>query len=108
METKPTLIFKYGWDERDDMETPMKGCRNDGIVKDPNGLSYSVYFIDPVRLQQDLDEEVELGSPFLAFPGLIIVPELTKTAMENAILQLWKQGYFKSLKPLDETSERVD
>lgn len=30
METAPKLVLKYGWDERDDVETPMKGCRNDG------------------------------------------------------------------------------
>ncbi len=107
METQPKLVFKYGWNEQDDIETPMKGCRNDGIVQAPNGLSYSVYFIDPVRLQQDLDEEVELGSPFLAFPGLIILPELTKKAMEHAVLKLWKQGYFKLFKPMDEVSEQV-
>ncbi|MHC5933170.1 hypothetical protein [Nostoc sp.] len=102
METAPKLTFKYGWDERDEVETPMKGCRSDGIVCCGDGKSYCVYFIDPVRLQQDLEEEVELGSPFLAPAGLIVIPELTRSAMENAIAQLWKQGYFDRLKPLAE------
>jgi hypothetical protein len=105
METAPKLTFKYGWDERDEVETPMKGCRSDGIVSLSDGKAYSVYFIDPVRLQQDLEEEVELGSPFLAPPGLIVIPELTRSAMENAIEQLWKQGYFDALQPLSEVEE---
>ena len=32
METLPKLMFKYGWDERDEVETLMKGCRSDGLV----------------------------------------------------------------------------
>lgn len=80
----------------------MKGCRSDGIVSLSDGKSYSVYFIDPIRLQQDIEAEVEIGSPFLASPGLIVLPELTRNAMENAIVQLWKQGYFDALKPITE------
>ncbi|WP_449417199.1 hypothetical protein [Phormidium nigroviride] len=108
METAPKLMFKYGWDERDEVETPMKGCRSDGIVSLSNGEAYSVYFIDPIRLQQDLDAEVECGSPFLAPPGLIVLPELTRSAMENAIAQLWKQGYFDSLKPISEIAQKAN
>jgi hypothetical protein len=103
--TAPKLTFKYGWDEKDEVETLRKGCRSDGIVSLSDGTTYSVYFIDPVRLQQDLEEEVELGSPFLAPPGLIVIPELTRSAMENAIAQLWKRGYFDALKPLAEVKE---
>ncbi|MBW4508089.1 MAG: hypothetical protein KME64_16480 [Scytonematopsis contorta HA4267-MV1] len=105
MENTPKLTFKYGWDERDEAETLQKGYRNDGIVHCADGKTYSVYFIDPIRLQQDLEDEVEYGSPFLAPPGLIVIPELTQSAMENAITKLWKQGYFDSLKPLLEAKE---
>ena len=73
-------------------------------VAQPN----SVYFIDPIRLQQDLEAEVECGSLFLVFlapPGLIVIPELTRTAMETAIARLWKQGYFNALKSLAEVGE---
>lgn len=80
----------------------MKGCRSDGIVHCADGKTYSVYFIDPIRLQQDLEAEVECGFPFLAPPGLIVIPELTRSATENAIAQLWKQGYFDALQPLAE------
>jgi hypothetical protein len=107
----PKLTFKYGWDDRDDEETLMKGYRSDGIVESLEGEVYSVYFIDPIRLQQDLEAEEELGSTFLAEPGLIVLPSVTRKAMENAVRQLWKQGYFESLKPLKpevgETQEKT-
>ncbi|BAZ08948.1 hypothetical protein NIES4071_07540 [Calothrix sp. NIES-4071] len=107
----PKLTFKYGWDDRDDEETLMKGYRSDGIVESPEGEVYPVYFRDPIRLQQDLEAEKELGSAFLAEPGLIILPEVTREAMENAVRQLWEQGYFESLKPLkpeaEETQEKT-
>ncbi|WP_243147524.1 hypothetical protein [Scytonema sp. UIC 10036] len=96
----PRLTFKYGWDDRDDEETLMKGYRSDGIVQSSEGERYPVYFIDPIRLQQDLEAEEELGSAFLAQPGLIILPEVTREAMENVVRQLWEQGYFEFLKPL--------
>ncbi len=85
MANYPKLTFKYGWDEKDEEETPMKGYRSDGILENQEGEMYRVYFIDPVRLQQDLEAERELGSPFLAEPGLIILPEVTREAMENAV-----------------------
>jgi hypothetical protein len=102
----PKLTFKYGWDDRDEVETPMKGYRSDGIVHSLEGEMYPVYFIDPVRLQQDLEAETELGSPFLAQPGLIILPEVTREAMENAVRQLWEQGYFQSVKALKAEAEK--
>lgn len=102
----PKLTFKYGWDDRDEEETPMKGYRSDGIVHSLEGEMYPVYFIDPIRLQQDLEAETESGSPFLAEPGLIILPEVTREAMENAVRQLWEQGYFQSIKSLKAEAEK--
>jgi hypothetical protein len=100
------LTFKYGWSEKDDEETPMKGYRSDGIVETSEG-EYPVYFIDPIRLQQDLEAETELGTPFLAEPGLIILPEVTREGMENAVKHLWEQGYFESLKSLKAKKETI-
>ncbi len=102
----PELTFKYGWDDKDDEETLMKGYRSDGIVLSAQGEMYPVYFIDPIRLQQDLEAEEELGSAFLAEPGLIVLPEVTREAMENVVRQLWNQGYFESLKPLKPEVEK--
>jgi hypothetical protein len=102
----PKLTFKYGWDDRDEEETPMKGYRSDGIVQSSEGEIYSVYFIDTVRLQQDLEAESESGNAFLAEPGLIILPEVNRESMENAVRKLWEQGYFKFFKSLEVEAEK--
>lgn len=101
----PKLTFREGWDLRDEVETPMKGYRSDGVVLAANGKKYPVYFIDPVRLQQELEAEIEAGTPFWAEPGLIVVPEVTREAMENAIKKLWHRGYFCSFDAIAPSAE---
>ncbi len=44
--------------------------------------------------QQDLDENVKLGKPYFAEPGLIVLPEVTVEAIQAAVHSLWEQGYF--------------
>ena len=85
----------------------MKGYRSDGILQSPEGEMYTVYFIDPIRLQQDLEAEQEAGSALFAEPGLIILPEVTREAMQNVVRQLWEQGYFESLKTLKIEAEKT-
>ena len=46
------------------------------------------------------------GKPYFAEPGLIIVPEVTVQAMQEAVQFLWKQGFFASLKT--EQDEELD
>jgi hypothetical protein len=53
-----------------------------------------------------LTAETELGTPFLAEPGLIILPEVTREGMEYAVRQLWEQGYFESLKSLKAEAQK--
>lgn len=95
----PTLTFRYGFDHDDEIDTPLKGYRSDAIVVAPDGQEYTVYFYDPVRLRQDLEEEIKNGRPYVAEPGLIILPQVTRQAMESAVQELWLQGYFAMLRP---------
>lgn len=92
----PRVIFPKGFDERAAFETPLKGWLS-AQVEAEDGLRYAVYFCDPVRLQQDLDEEVKTGRPFLAEPGLVVLPEVTVEAVESAAQLLWQQGFFARL-----------
>jgi len=55
-----------------------------------DGCRYAVYFSDPMRLQQDVDEAVKSGRPCFAEPGLIIVPEVTVQTIQDAVQFLWK------------------
>ena len=72
----PRIIFPEGFDERAAFETPLKGWLNAQIELE-DSCRYTVYFCDPSRLQQDLDEAIESERPCFAEPGPVIVPELS-------------------------------
>jgi hypothetical protein len=93
----PRVIFPEGFDERTAFEAPLKGWLK-AQVELEDGCRYAVYFSDPARLQQDVDEAVKRERPCFAEPGLIIVPEVTVEAIQEAVQFLWKQGFFASLK----------
>jgi hypothetical protein len=103
--SNPQLILPTGFDEQAAAEIPLKGWLSAQVEVD-DGCRYAVYFSDPIRLQQDVDEAVHNGKPCFAEPGLIIVPEVTVPAIQEAVQFLWKQGFFAALKT--EQSEEVD
>ena len=97
MQNTPQVLWPAGFDERAVVETPLKGWLSATVELD-DGCRYAVYFSDPTRLQQDLDEAVQHGKPCFAEPGLIIVPEVTVQAIQDTVQFLWKQGFFALLK----------
>ena len=98
---KPELVFQGGFDQREAMECRDRGYRSHVCVKFSTGECYPVVFYDPIRLQQDLDDEAKIGNAFIAEPGLIVVPEVTLDYMHKAVLQLAENGFFDSLRPAD-------
>ena len=97
---KPELIFEGNFDDREAMECRDRGYRSHVWVKLANGECYPVVFYDALRLQQDLDDEVKTGNPFVAEPGLIVVPEVTLDYMEKAACRLAEEGFFDALRPV--------
>ena len=71
------IEFPDGYDERSEFETPLKGYLRNVVVHLENGLRYKLFFIDPVRLRQDLEEEAKAGRGYYAEPGMVILPEVT-------------------------------
>jgi hypothetical protein len=65
------------------------------IVETEDGRTFDLSFYDPVRLTQDLDEEVKRGREGITKKGLMVVPEVTRENIENAIRQAEADGYFK-------------
>ena len=94
----PRVLFPAGFDERAAVEAPLKGWLG-AQVELEDGCRYAVYFSDPMRLQQDVDDAVQNGRPCFTAPGLIIVPEVTVQSIQDAVQFLWKQGFFASLTP---------
>jgi hypothetical protein len=98
--TQPSIIFPNGFEERLEMEAPARGYLSDVVVQFGNGIRYKVFFYDPVRMRQDLEEYTKLGRAYLAEPNLILLPEVSTDNIIKAVHGLWKDGYFQHLKPL--------
>ena len=90
------IIFPEGFDERAASEMPDKGWLA-AQMETKNGNRFRIYFSDPVRLQQNLEEEAKLGRPYFAAPGLVILPEVTVAAVQHAVQARWEQGFFAHL-----------
>ena len=95
MEAKPILNFGFDINLYED-EVKMKGYCNDLFVILPDLSKFRVCFYDPIRLGQDVADE-----GYIAESGLIVINDVTKNNMENAVYKLWLDGYFEGLKPLE-------
>ncbi len=91
------LRFPEWYDERAEWEVASKGWLQGAVVAFSDGARYSVFFYDSVRLGQDLVAE---GRGYIAEPGLIVVPELTRAAMTEAVAALVADGFFRTQMPL--------
>jgi hypothetical protein len=94
------IVFPEGYDDRLEFETPFKGYLRDVVVRLEDGSEYKLFFIDPTRLRQDLEADGQNGRRYFAEPGMIVLPEVSTDAIRQAVLGLWRDGFFKSLKPL--------
>lgn len=92
---RPRLIFKEEFDERLAFEVSQKGWCGIAMVELPEGGKVDVFFYSPEGLAYDLQTDSKAGHPYIAEPGLIVVPEVTLPYMEAAVEQLYKQGYFE-------------
>jgi hypothetical protein len=99
------LAFEGGFDERAAVEAQARGYRSHVAVEFADGERYSVVFYDPVRLQQDLHEEIRAGSTCIAEPGLIVIAEVTLENMRLAVDRLVREGYFEALRPMGVPSD---
>ncbi len=88
----PVLQFPTDFDERGAWETENKGGFEGASLAFPNGVNIQLSFWGPVRLNQDLETAIENGGTCFAEPFLIIVPTVTRSAMEKAVTALLSQG----------------
>lgn len=95
-----TIIFPEWYDARCEDETPAKGYLSDVEVLLEDGSRYKLYFTDPIRLQQTLEDDASVGKPYYTEPGLVVLPEVTTQTIQQAVPGLLRDGYFRYLKPL--------
>jgi hypothetical protein len=95
-----TIRFPEGYDARMAHETPSRGYLSNVIVQIDSGKCYELFFVDPVRLQQELAENAESGDAYFAEPNLIVLPRVTTDTIRSAVASLQKDGYFERVKPM--------
>lgn len=95
------LVFVRDFSEREAAEARDRGYLSHVLVEIDGSRLYPVVFYDPVRLQQDVDESARHGRPFVADPGMIVLPDVTIEAMQQAVQQLCQEGYFDYLAAID-------
>lgn len=103
--TEPTIIFTCDFDERTAWEAEQKGWFEAIAVRLPCGPEIPLAFRDPVRLAQDLEFDLTQGRFCIAELALIVIPKVTKYYMENAIRQLYADGYFDRLVAIGRKTE---
>ena len=101
MRTTPQLIFPGEFDERAESEAVDRGYLSHSTVRFEDGRSFPVFFICPVRLQQDLASMAEHVTPCQGEIGMIVLPEVTRPAMERAVADLARRGFFDYFRPLN-------
>lgn len=93
-----TLSFPHGYDEQAEFEAPFRGYLRDVIVEMEDGARHQLSFIDVVRLEQNLTDNVRLGHPYYTERGLVILPEVSTEAIHQAVQGLWDEGYFRPIR----------
>jgi hypothetical protein len=88
------VVFPEWYDERGEWEAREKGWLQGVEVRFSNGDVRAIFFYDPVRLAQDLEAETRQGRPVVAQPGMVVIPEITRDAILEAIGSLVDDGFF--------------
>jgi hypothetical protein len=96
--SEPVIFFPDGYDARREFETSERGYLSQVVVQVEGGKRYRLFFYDPVRMQQDLEEQVKLGRGYLAEPNLILLPDVTTDNIKKAVAGLWQDGFFQHLR----------
>jgi hypothetical protein len=95
-----TVTFPEWFDARAEHEAASKGFLPEVCVVLGDGSRYRLYFIDPVRLRQTLEDDAANGRPYFTEPGLVVVPEVTTATIRQVVPHLVEERYFTHLKPI--------
>ncbi len=89
------VIFPEWYDDRGEWEAEAKGWLQGVQVRFANGMLQSLFFYDPIRLAQDIEMEASTTgeTPFIACPGLVVVPKITRQSILNAVEKLVAESY---------------
>jgi len=93
----PRLVLPDWFDDRAVFELPYKGFFVAEVELEDKS-HYILHFYDPIRLNQELADNISLGKPYFAEQNLILVPEVSLEYIIAALQYLWSSGYFNLIK----------
>ena len=99
----PRLVFPDGFTDRDEWEMERKGFVY-AFLECEDGRRYHVLFIDPARLEQDIEATLQSGQPYYYEFGQVVVSKVTTSVITKTIPLLMEEGYFKRHRPVCERS----
>ena len=79
------IVFPDWYDQRGEWEAREKGWLKGVEIRFANGNARPLFFYDLTRLAQDLDAEIKQGRPYIAQPGMVVIPEVTREAILVAV-----------------------
>jgi len=95
-----TIEFPSDYDAQSEFETPSRGYLSEVVVRFADGSRYQLYFVDPVRLQQELTQIEPNGQAYFAEPNLVVLPLVNTMTSGAAVDGLVRESFFEHLKPL--------
>jgi hypothetical protein len=103
---KLLLLSRYGYEEDDMFMLDDLGCLSHAFVEIDGSALYPVYFYSSGRLIYEMKTMSERGQSFVAQTGMIVLPQISIPAIEDAIQDLCDIGYFDYMTPM--TLEQVE
>jgi hypothetical protein len=94
---KYSIDFPDWYDDLAEFEHEAKGYLGAVIVRFEDDFRSELFFIDPVRLVQDLEAELAAGRSCFAEPNMIVVPHVTRKAIEKTVAELAAEDFFRRL-----------
>ena len=92
-----SIEFPDWYDDLAEFEHEAKGHLSEVAVRFADGSRFLLSVMDPTRLQQDLDAVLKSGGRCLVEPNLIVVPAVTRVAIQEAVRELVRDGFFERL-----------
>ena len=96
MKSFPILVLPDDFDRGLGEELAIKGFCPFGKVRSATGEEYPVCFYTPTTLEQEV---TRTPSHCVFEPGMIVVPDITRIIMEQAVTVAWEHGFFRHLRP---------
>ena len=90
------------------IEADERGYMSHVVVSFANGSRYPVFFVEPVRLQQELEQSCKTGQRQFVEVGLVVVPDLRLETLKTTVQTLIDKRYFDFLRTIDEAPNPWD